>query len=112
MSGYPKEFKNLPQRTAPKETAPKETMPKQTTPKEIAPRQTPGKTFTFGPCPSGPWYEWPLMANGDTVYEGHGAPGESNPARLIFTYTGGQEAFCGVITHGGGAERGQFVTCT
>jgi hypothetical protein len=70
-------------------------------------------TLHFPNCPSGPWYEFPLMADGKTLYDPPKAPGYGNPARVIFQYTDGTTAhFCGAITHATAAGTGDFISCT
>ena len=67
----------------------------------------------FPNCPSGPWYEFPLMADGHTLYDPPRAPGQGNPARVIFAYTSSTTAhFCGAITHAAAAGHGDFISCT
>ncbi|KAJ8115498.1 hypothetical protein OPT61_g2865 [Boeremia exigua] len=58
-------------------------------------------TLSFPKCTTGPWYEFPLISDGKTVYAGPKAPGTANPSRVIFQYTNANTAkFCGAVMLG------------
>lgn len=83
-------------------------------PKEFKNYPTASGTFHFDNCPTGPWYEFPLMSGGDAVpmHTGPKNPGRQNPARVIFKYTDANTAkFCGVLTHSNLTQEGQFIAC-
>jgi hypothetical protein len=70
-------------------------------------------TLNFPNCPSGPWYEFPLMADGTTLYSPPKAPGTGNPARVIFQFSSDTTAqFCGAVTHSSSTNIGDFISCT